>query len=147
MDGAPEHFFFYGTLQDVSLSDTARAVLPRLERVGTGSTSGRLVAITGESVVYPALLRTEDAARVRGTCFRIGPAFSADDLVTLDEYEDFDPAEAEASEYLREAVRVVLDDGQEVPAWTYVWRGSAPSGSKAIPSGDFLAYRAALTKG
>jgi gamma-glutamylcyclotransferase (GGCT)/AIG2-like uncharacterized protein YtfP len=144
---APEHFFFYGTLQDRSLSETARAVLPHLERVGTGSVEGRLIAIQGENFIYPALVRDAGTARVRGTYFRMGPEFSEADLAALDAYEDFDPQQPDSSDYVRESVRLLLDDGGEILAWVYVWRGDAPPSSESIPSGDFLAYREALSKG
>lgn len=95
---------------------------------GGASARGRLISL-GE---YPALLDGDGTVR--------GELYSFDDLPValdvLDDVENFDPANPEGSEYIRDARRVRRDDGVEISAWVYVYNlaaGSAP----VIPSGDW----------
>lgn len=89
---------------------------------------GRLISL-GE---YPALL--DGPGNVRGELYSFDDLPVALDV--LDDVENFDPANPESSEYVRDARRVRRDDGAEILAWVYVYNlatGSAP----VISSGDW----------
>jgi len=125
MSNEPLLVFVYGTLMR-ELSRHHYMSDGRFE--GEASAKGRLISL-GE---YPALL--DGAGTVRGELY------SFDDLpVTLDvldDVENFDPANPEGSEYVRDARRVQRDDGTDLMAWVYVYNlppGTAP----LIPGGDW----------
>jgi len=125
MNDAPLKIFVYGTLMR-GLSRHHFMSDGRFE--GEATAKGRLISL-GE---YPALL--DGSGTVRGEVYSFGDLPAALDV--LDDVENFDPANPESSEYVREARRVALDDGEEVGAWLYVYnrlRESAP----IIPSGDW----------
>ena len=74
------------------------------------------------------------AGTIRGELYSFEDLPAALDV--LDDVEEFDPANPEGSEFVRDARRVRRDDGTELSAWVYVYnqpRGSAP----IIPSGDW----------
>ena len=66
------------------------------------------------------------------------PQFSADDLARIDAYEDFDPANPEASLYIRRSISLV--EGGEAQA--YVWNRPLPDGARPIGHGDFRRWLA-----
>jgi|HubBroStandDraft_2_1064218.scaffolds.fasta_scaffold1401279_1 gamma-glutamylcyclotransferase (GGCT)/AIG2-like uncharacterized protein YtfP len=125
MSDAPVRVFVYGTLmrgcsRHHHLSDG------RFD--GEATADGRLISI-GE---YPALI--DGAGSIRGELYAFEDVPAALDV--LDDVEDFDAANPEGSEFVREARRVCRDDGTELIAWLYVYnrpRGPAP----IIPSGDW----------
>ena len=125
MTEAPLQIFVYGTLmrgfsRHHFMSDG------RFE--GEASAVGRLISL----VEYPALL--DGAGMVRGELYSFDDLPAALDV--LDDVENFEPTNPEASEYVREVRRVRRDDGAEIRAWLYLYNrpaGSAPF----IPSGDW----------
>jgi gamma-glutamylcyclotransferase (GGCT)/AIG2-like uncharacterized protein YtfP len=125
MSNEPSLVFVYGTLMR-GLSRHHYMSDGRLE--GEASAKGRLISL-GE---YPALL--DGAGTVRGELY------SFDDLPValhvLDDVENFDPANPEDSEYVRDARRVRRVDGTEISAWVYVYN-RLPGTAPVIPSGDW----------
>ena len=125
MNDAPLKIFVYGTLMR-GLSRHHYMSDGHYE--GEASAKGRLISL-GE---YPALL--DGAGTVRGEVYSFDDLPAALDV--LDDVENFDPANPESGEYVREARRVVRDDGEEIRAWLYVYnrpRENAP----IIQSGDW----------
>lgn len=125
MSNEPSIVFVYGTLMR-GLSRHHYMSDGHFE--GEASIKGRLISL-GE---YPALLDGADTVR--------GELYSFDDLPValdvLDDVENFDPANPEGSEYVRDARSVRRDDCTDILAWVYVYNfatGSAP----IIPSGDW----------
>lgn len=125
MNDSPLKIFVYGTLMR-GLSRHHFMTDGRFE--GEASAKGRLITL-GE---YPALL--DGAGTVRGEVYSFDDLPAALDV--LDDVENFDPTNPDASEYVREVRDVVLDGGEKMCAWLYVYnrpRENAP----IIPSGDW----------
>jgi gamma-glutamylcyclotransferase (GGCT)/AIG2-like uncharacterized protein YtfP len=125
MSDAPVLVFVYGSLmRDCSLHH----FLSDGRFDGDASADGRLISL-GE---YPGLI--DGAGTVRGELYAFTDLPAALDV--LDDVENFDPANPEGSEFVRDSRRVQRNNGTEDRAWLYVYnqpRGSAP----IIPSGDW----------
>jgi gamma-glutamylcyclotransferase (GGCT)/AIG2-like uncharacterized protein YtfP len=125
MNDAPLAIFVYGTLM-CGLSRHHFMSDGRFE--GEASAKGRLISL-GE---YPALL--DGAGTVRGELYSFDDLPAALDV--LDDVENFDPANPEESEYIREARRVVRDDGNQIRAWVYIYNRPVEN-APIISSGDW----------
>ena len=117
---------FYGTLM------TGMGYLPGHpepgEMVGPCRLAGRLYDVGR----YPALVPGPGV--VVGELWRVDAAA----LVTLDAWEEYEPADEARSVFVRR--RVELVDPPSTAAWTYVW--NRPVAALAlIPGGDWRAYR------
>jgi gamma-glutamylcyclotransferase (GGCT)/AIG2-like uncharacterized protein YtfP len=96
--------------------------------VGEATMPGRLVAVGR----YPGVL--DGDGTVVGELYRLDDV--ATSLETLDDIEDFDPADPDKSEYLRVVRDVSCKDGSNVSAWVYLYNGDA-SAALAVKSGDW----------
>jgi gamma-glutamylcyclotransferase (GGCT)/AIG2-like uncharacterized protein YtfP len=85
--------------------------------VGEGQTDGVLLSLGS----YPGLI--DGAGSVRGELYRFNDLPAALDV--LDDVEEFDATDPDASLYLRVARQVRLDDGRDVAAWTYLYNRTA----------------------
>ena len=130
-------FFFYGTLIAGSGNRAAEAAHARLRDLGPAFTRGRLHAIADPQGWYPALLTGNDV--VAGRLYEAVPAFGEDDLAQLDAWEDCDPADPEASLYLREMLAVTGAAGT-CQAQAYRYNRPLPADAPAIAGGDFAAW-------
>lgn len=107
----------------------ARFLDQRARFVGVGRVSGRLYDLGRFPGMVPAET-TQDW--VRGDLFELteGP----DTLGELDRYEN---GGAPASPlYERQLASVILEDGKDIPAWVYWYRGEVKE-SHRISSGDY----------
>ena len=106
----------YGTLMTGQMNLLPRAVRQRMVSLSPCIIPGRLFRVHNPTTFdYPALVPAPGQA-VRGELFTIPLA----DLKAFDAYEEFDPAQPEASTYLRR--RQVVDTASgPVRAWVYVW--------------------------
>ena len=125
----PIRLFTYGTLRsDVQQAAPASMMAFRILRAaavseGTGWARGQLYALSW----YPAFIdRGLAADQVRGEVWRI---HRPQVIAQLNLYE--------GAEYLRQLLRVTLENGREVTAWTYKYRQSL-RGVSRIVSGDYL---------
>jgi gamma-glutamylcyclotransferase (GGCT)/AIG2-like uncharacterized protein YtfP len=96
--------------------------------VGEGTIQGRLVALGR----YPGLL--DGDGNVVGELYRLDDVAAS--LETLDDIEEFDPADPDNSEYLRIVRDVHCKDGSTVSSWVYLYNGDA-SAAPAIKGGDW----------
>ena len=118
------HLFVYGTLR------AGQPNSPRLggaTLVGFARTSGRLAHL-GK---YPGLI--EGADHVRGEVYEL--PVSA--LGRVDELEGYDPADLEGSLFLRVRRSVLLDSGETLDCWTYLWPHAS---DRFIDSGDWIEF-------
>ena len=127
-------FFFYGTLQAGNSNPAIAAIHRRLIAEGPATIRGELVAVADSAGWFPALIPGE--GEVHGQVYAAGPDFTAEDLATLDRYEEYDPAAPETSWYLRETM--TLTNGK--PVSVYRMNGAPPDGAVPIPGGDFRAW-------
>jgi len=129
-------FFFYGTLLEGSDNPVARGIHALVTPVCEARVAGRLFAIPDPDGWYPALLAGDGEAH--GMVYTARPQFSAVDLARMDAYEDYDPANPEASLYIRRSMSIA--DGGEAQA--YVWNRPLPVGAQSIGHGDFRRWLA-----
>ena len=123
--------FVYGTLMRAYGDKKVHAPLSLYaEYVGFATCHGKLYEIDG----YPGLVVSKEE-QVLGELYQIQdtkPLFRL-----LDEYEGYDEADRESSEYIRQIVPVCLkEDGIEVSAWIYVYNWRVEE-RKRIYSGDY----------
>lgn len=128
----PERTFFYGTLMTGFERRRALALDGLLRFRGRGTIRARLFDLGP----FPAAVPAPDS-RVRGELFEFDDAGHV--LAALDEVEGCEPADPDASLYVRRVVPVLLDDGSNLDAWVYFY--NAPLGqAPVIPSGDYLEH-------
>lgn len=123
-----QRIFLYGTLQPEFAPVELEASIAQLRLIAIGSTSGYLYDLGG----YPgAVIETNCATRIYGSIYEI----SADRklLEVFDAYEEFDPADATRSLFVRRLCMVRLKSGsqagEEVTCWIYQYNrapGEAP---------------------
>lgn len=138
-------FFFYGTLLAGSANAVAAELHAKLTPLGMATARGNLHAIPDPLGWFPALVpgAGRDGGAVRGMVYQAAVDFDAAALARMDAYEDFDPADPDASLYVRRALPVALDGEGEGEADVYVWNRPLPEGSRPIPGGDFREWLAA----
>ena len=95
---------------------------------GEAAADGRLISL-GE---YPAFV--DGSGTVRGELYTFDDLPAALDV--LDEVEEFEPADPDASEYVRDARIVRHVDGTQLLAWLYVYNRSRED-TPFIESGDW----------
>ncbi len=127
MPDAPLEFpylFVYGTLRAAAATEWSRFLQSQSDFVDSGRTPGWLFQLGG----YPGMTVREDHdAWVRGEVYLLhDPAAT---LPRLDAYE--------GCEFVRQVVRVTLDNGRAISAWAYIYRRET-QGKVRIASGDYL---------
>ncbi|MGH7828756.1 MAG: gamma-glutamylcyclotransferase family protein [Candidatus Binatia bacterium] len=119
-----DYLFVYGTLRR-DASNTAHPLLSEHANfVSTGTYQGRLYDLGR----YPGAVSSDHSSDVvQGELYALGN--QEDFLKRLDEYE--------GSQFRRTEVSVLLDNGERVVTWIYIYDG-ATNGLKTIPSGDYV---------
>jgi gamma-glutamylcyclotransferase (GGCT)/AIG2-like uncharacterized protein YtfP len=132
-----EYLFLYGTLLADGAPDEVIGALKSLRRIGPAHVRGRLYDL-GE---YPgAILAPSSKTLIRGEIFEL-PATPAI-LKTLDDYEEFDAANKEASLFIRTKAKAKLQDGSQVDCWIYVYNDD-PGTAPLLADGTYSKTRAA----
>jgi gamma-glutamylcyclotransferase (GGCT)/AIG2-like uncharacterized protein YtfP len=106
-----DRLFVYGTLRD-SLTDFGDA---------TYEAAGEIDAELYDLGDYPGAVPSPDT-RLRGALWRLGDPDAT--LEKLDHYEDADAPDPAKGLFIRETVRVALDDGSTKEAWVYFYNRS-----------------------
>jgi gamma-glutamylcyclotransferase (GGCT)/AIG2-like uncharacterized protein YtfP len=118
------YLFVYGTLRAATGTKWARFLTAASLLVGTGRCRGNLFRLDG----YPGMtVLREGDAWVTGEVHLLDAPLST--LADLDAYE--------GSEFERQIVPVLLDNGQTVEAWAYIYRLETATKAQ-IASGDYL---------
>jgi gamma-glutamylcyclotransferase (GGCT)/AIG2-like uncharacterized protein YtfP len=126
-----QHLFVYGTLRSGFPNPLAKRLQAQARFVGIGSAPGVLYDFGW----YPgAMFKADARSRVIGEVFALKNAARL--IAQLDHYEG--TAEPD-SVFRRVAVKVSLDRGGAIEAWTYEL--NAPPGRPLIGSGDFILHR------
>lgn len=115
-----EYLFSYGTLRPGCAPSEVAALVARLRPVGEGFVRGVLYDLGS----YPGAIPDASAAR---RIFGMVMELPDDESVVsgLDEYEGFDPAAPETSEFVRERQMVEMSDGRAMECWFYRYNGKA----------------------
>ncbi|MCS6989029.1 MAG: gamma-glutamylcyclotransferase [Chloroherpetonaceae bacterium] len=116
------YLFVYGTLRKGARG--GRFMIERSEHVGEGKIEAKLYQVSW----YPAAIRAT-GSYVVGDVFRLRNP--EETLKRLDEYEDA------PNLYVREEIKVEMNDGRKLKAWVYLFNQPVEPHLE-IPSGDFL---------
>lgn len=118
------HLFVYGTLRTGAKNRFAALLRRSADRIGGGRVQGRLYRIAN----YPGFVPSRSEHDwVKGEVFRLANAGAL--FSVLDEYE--------GREFQRIVLPVLLDSGEWIEAWVYVYAGLVRA-KPWIPSGDFF---------
>ena len=132
------YLFVYGTLRAAAGTEWSKYLAACSDFVGAGRTHGALFHL-GEYPGMTAFTGDEDAW-VRGDVYILNDPLSS--LAALDLYEGCGPGHSLPHEFERHVVTVLLDSGQTVEAWAYIYTLDT-QGKIRITSGDYLQARTA----
>jgi gamma-glutamylcyclotransferase (GGCT)/AIG2-like uncharacterized protein YtfP len=126
------HLFVYGSLMSTAGHPMGHRLRREAEPIGSASLPGRLYRVSW----YPGLVEAKQPGdRVFGEVFRLHTPSRS--LCWLDAYEGLPAKDAGRSEYERAERLARLDDGTEVTAWVYLYRGEVGR-LEAVASGRWL---------
>jgi gamma-glutamylcyclotransferase (GGCT)/AIG2-like uncharacterized protein YtfP len=134
--------FVYGTLRSGADTKWSRFLVSVSRFAGSGRTRGLLFQLGG----YPGMVVDsqpgEPVVSAHGDAWVVGEVYSLHEPSSawpvLDAYEGCGPADPRPCAFERQAVDVLLDNGQTIRAWAYVY--CLPTAGKVrIVSGDFIA--------
>jgi len=132
-DPVPNLLFTYGTLRRAAGNAAHRLLADSAELVGYGAVQGRLYQATG----FPVLVPDPQGVAVTGEVYRVFAPQAM--FVRLDQYEGFDAASPDTSEFRRDLVSVTMNDGRTVTAWAYIYQRQLFD-LQPIPHGDYAKY-------
>ncbi len=133
-----DYLFVYGTLRSELVPPHLRQILNESSRIGTGTVRGQLYDL-GQ---YPgAQLDASAETLIVGEVFALLESRPA--LAVLDYYEGFDPADPEASLFIRTKCQVELNDNRQLECWIYVYNQPLVS-APLIISGDYLKRKGSI---
>lgn len=137
----PTCLFVYGTLRRGPHHETFHLLAKHVRYLGEATVPGRLFDLGG----YPGMVWPDERKSVVGEVYEVDRKHWDRISTRLDEYEGCGPSDPLPREYRREIVNARLSNGAALRAWAYVLT-RAPSKSREIRSGDYLAWRAAATR-
>ncbi len=129
----PDLLFTYGTLRRAAGNAAHRLLADSAELVGHGVVRGRLYQATG----FPVLVPDPQGTEVTGEVYRVFAPQAV--FLRLDQYEGFDPASPDTSEFRRDLVQVAMSDGRAVTAWSYIYQRPLFD-LQPIPHGDYARF-------
>ena len=130
---ATDLLFTYGTLRRAAGNAAHRLLADSAEIVGLGFVRGRLY----QAVDFPVLVPDPKGVEVIGEVYRVFAPQAV--FVRLDQYEGFDSASPDTSEFRRDLVQVAMKDGRIVTAWAYVYQHPLFD-LQPIPHGDYARF-------
>ena len=126
------NLFVYGTLRAAAGTEWSRFLTAASRFVGSGRARGVLFQLGG----YPGMtVCAGEDEWVRGEVYLLNDPTAT--LASLDAYEGCSHNDPMPHEFERQAVNVVLDGGQTVEAWAYVYTLET-QGRPRVESGDYL---------
>jgi gamma-glutamylcyclotransferase (GGCT)/AIG2-like uncharacterized protein YtfP len=126
------HLFVYGTLMRGFDHPMAQLLSANADFLGQARCQGRLYLIKH----YPGLVLSDDSNdMVFGEVFRLRERDAL--LREFDMYEACGEGFAEPTEYIRQMLSVMREDGAASEAWTYIYNWPV-TGLPRIASGRFL---------
>ncbi|MAD74304.1 MAG: gamma-glutamylcyclotransferase [Rheinheimera sp.] len=133
----PEYLFVYGTLrQHAKRRAAGQRCFQLLQQHASLIGQGRLQAKLYLVDYYPGAVASNNPQwQVTGEVYQLKqPALL---LAELDQYEECGPGFASPTEYLRLKQPIMLNSGEIITAWVYIYNQST-DGLQQILSGDFL---------
>ncbi|MGZ8160955.1 MAG: gamma-glutamylcyclotransferase family protein [Methylobacter sp.] len=127
-----DYIFVYGTLKRDAKSEMHRLLAKYAEFVDDATYQGKLYKVD----YYPGAVPSDDPNdAVLGEVYQLHRADVA--LSLLDQYEEFGPDFPEPNEYIRLKQAVLLNNGQSVIAWAYVYNRPTEN-LELIKSANFI---------
>jgi len=127
------YLFVYGTLRAAAGTEWSQYLGACAHFVGMDRTTGALF----QSREYPGMTAVagDEDAWVRGEVYLLHDPSST--LAVLDAYEGCGPGSPLPHEFERQVVTVLLDSGQTVVAWAYIYTLDT-QGMRRLASGDYF---------
>lgn len=125
-----EFIFVYGTLRRACPTGAHDKYLAGAPFIAPAKIKGKLFKVS----YYPALVLDDGAEWVIGEVYQL---VSAEQLATLDIYEECTFPALPEQEYQRQKVTVLTDAGEALSVWVYAYQ-QASAQLEFIASGDFL---------
>jgi gamma-glutamylcyclotransferase (GGCT)/AIG2-like uncharacterized protein YtfP len=127
-----QYLFVYGTLRSAAGTEWSRSLASASRFAGPGRTRGALFQLDG----HPGMVvHAHQSGWVSGEVCLLNEPLST--LAVLDEYEGCGPGDLPPHKFERQVVDVLMDDGQTIRAWVYVYCWDT-AGRSRILSGDYL---------
>lgn len=128
-----ELLFVYGTLRQNTNHPMQQLLAQHSRFIAMARYQARLYQVD----YYPGAVASKNAAnQVVGELYQlIQPNLL---LPALDNYEECGPGFAQPQEYRREQQNIMLENGDSITAWVYVYNRNI-DGLRLIKGGDFLA--------
>lgn len=128
----PPYLFVYGTLRKEAARKAHQLLVKKADFIGEACYQGRLYRIS----YYPGVVPSANPAhQVKGELYALRDPDNT--WQVLDDYEGCSSHFSPPTEYVRRQQQVVLNNGQEVTAWIYLYQHEI-SWLEEIISGDFL---------
>jgi gamma-glutamylcyclotransferase (GGCT)/AIG2-like uncharacterized protein YtfP len=126
------YLFVYGTLRSAAGSEWSRFLASASRFAGPGRTRGALFQLDG----HPGMIvHAHHDGWVIGEVRLLNEPSST--LAALDTYEGCGPGDCPPHKFERQVVDILMDDGQTIRAWVYVYCLDT-AGKARILSGDYL---------
>jgi gamma-glutamylcyclotransferase (GGCT)/AIG2-like uncharacterized protein YtfP len=126
------YLFVYGSLRSAAGTEWSRFLTSASRLAGPGRTRGALFQLDG----HPGMkVHEHQSGWVIGEVCLLNEPLST--LALLDAYEGCGPGDPPPHKFERLVVDVLMDDGQTIRAWAYVYCPDA-AGRPRILSGDYL---------
>jgi gamma-glutamylcyclotransferase (GGCT)/AIG2-like uncharacterized protein YtfP len=128
--------FVYGSLRE-GLYNYQRCLTGRVEKMIPAQLKGyELYSVYGS---YPAMVQSQPQDEVTGELMILKEDQYEDTMATLDRLEGYREGDDRHSMYLRQVKEVLLENGQYVEAYVYVWNRST-RGLAKVDGGDWKPY-------
>ena len=128
------YLFVYGTLRRAAHTEWSRVLCTVSDCIGGARTRGALFQL-GK---YPGFVPSGADEWVTGEVCRLHDPSTL--LPKLDAYEGCGPDDPPPHEYRRELIEVVIESGETIRAWAYIYCLSTADRPR-IASGDYLNAR------
>jgi len=131
---SPDYLFVYGSLR----KDTPTPLYALLQDNCTFETEGYFKGKLYDLGRYPGAVACQDTiCKVFGELYRLTDVDKV--FRILDAFEGCSVQFAQPHEYVRKKIQVVIDNGNAISAWAYLYNREVDK-LPLIPSGDYVEY-------
>lgn len=128
--------FVYGTLMDSIIKDALPKIDLHIRKRKNGKINARLFDLGEYPGAKPTTIKSKE---VFGKIYEVDPEHFNSVLITLDDYEEYNPNKKQESLYIRKITPVITEDGVLSQAWVY-WYNKPINSRNEIEAGDYKKY-------
>lgn len=128
--------FVYGTLMDSIIKDALPKIDLHIRKRKNGKINARLFDLGEYPGAKPTTIKSKE---VFGKIYEVDPEHFNSVLITLDDYEEYNPNKKQESLYIRKITPVITEDGSLSQAWVY-WYNKPINKKNEIEAGDYKKY-------